>query len=601
MSPILRRFVASLRLGFVLALAAAPARAWQWTTTSGESVTVPADGEARVAVAPDDAAALVEAMLAERIDQAGPAFAIAIMRHGELVYAGARGMADLERGVRADEHTVFDVASVAKSVTGAAIATLAEAGDVDLDASVRDHLPELSPAYDPVQLRHLVHHTGGVEDVQGLLALAGWRPPDAGTFEDALRVLRGVGHLRFEPGAMHVYSNGGYVLLAEVVRRVTGRGFPAWVAEHLFEPVGMGSARLAEGDGALVARRALPYAGRAGALRLARGTTRYGAGGLLVSMVDLVRWADALRSGEGIGAAVAKRVRERGRLADGSELEYAFGLSRSFHDGREAWGHAGSAPGAQSYLVFFPEEELAIAAATNWIEGENPSRFAHELAAVLLGPGGAAPPASSGPRMILISDAQERPDEATGIQVDAERIAAFDGTYDMEDGLTILVGSEEDRLFIGFDSEPNIELFPIDPGSSDVFLLPQPAWEFHFEPESDRLTIHVRESSRTGEPLDIAGERQVFEALTEETARELVGVYESEELGAFYSVVWHEDALWLEHARHGRLPLTLAAEDRFTLPGRALARLDFVRAEAEVTGFRLEAYSWGAASFFAVR
>ncbi len=563
-----------------------------WTTDGGSKVDIP-EGEAG-SLSPDELATLVELLIEEAVEPDGPGMALALMLDGELIFAGARGMADLERSVACDVDTAFDMASVSKSVTAAAIAVLVEDGRVDPDARVHEYLPGLSETYRPVQVKDLIHHTGGVEDVEGSLALAGWGRGDPGTIEDALRVLSGLQHLRFEPGTAHIYSNGGYVLLAEIVRAVTGTSLPEFAREHFFEPLGMKSARFATGGGELVPGRALPYGLEEDAHVSQPLSARYGAGGLLCSVVDLAKWADALRTGHVIGADVRDRMRALGTLDDGTTVDYAFGLSRSREGGRELWSHGGSVPGGQSHLSFYPDEGLVIVAASNTLEEPNVGRMAADVAVYTLGPG-EEPQGGLPSGMIFIPENQETPPESVGVDVDPGTLASYAGTYEMEDGFLLMVGSRDRQLLIGFDDEPTIEVFPLPDGG---FLLPSANYEYHFGPEEDAVTMHVRRSVRTGEPLDVVGRRRRLVPLDEGAAAQLEGTYRSAELGAFYTVEWEDGELWLVHARHGRLLLGPMNADTYSLPGRALARLAFVREEGVVRGFELVAFSWAATSYF---
>lgn len=567
-----------------------------WSTTEGETIAVPEGGGTMLTEG--DLSSVLDSLLTEAVDESGPALAVAVMLGGELYYSGARGLADLEHGVPADEATAFDVASVSKSVTGAALATLVEAGEVELDASVRAYLPELSATYDPVRIRHLVHHTGGVEDAAGVLALAGWRSGDGEEYEDVVRLLGGLQHLRFEPGTQHMYSNGGYVLLAEVVRRVTGQALPDWASENLFRPLSLRTARFASGDGALIPGRAAAYSGARHEERLAARTTRYGDGGLFVSATDLVRWAEALRTGAGLPRGVVQRTRELGRLADGSRVEYAFGLGHSVREGREVWSHSGSSPGARSYLAFYPDHALSVVAVANTSEGVDPGQFAGEIASLLLGPGEASAEAGDKPRMMLISDVQEAPALSAGIRHDPDALLALSGTYELDNGLTITVGADGEQLLIGFGDEPSIPVYPTESGAEEVFVLPQPGWEFRFEPASDRLTLEMGDAVMAGSEASASGRRRVLAPLDAESVAELEGLYRSEELGTTYAVVWRDGSLRLEHPRHGSLALTHFGDDEFTLPGRALAHLQVLREGEIPIAVELTAYSWGARSRF---
>ncbi len=168
-----------------------------------------------------------------------PAVAVAVLHHGKVVYHRAAGYADLERRVRATLDTRFDWASVAKQFTGFAVAQLSEAGALSPDDPAGRFLPELDLSGASVTLEQLLHHTSGLEDSDGLLALAGWEPGDAVSDQDVLGVLLRQRHLRWAPGEREGYGNGGYALLAEIVARVSGKSFPAYADSAIFRRLGM--------------------------------------------------------------------------------------------------------------------------------------------------------------------------------------------------------------------------------------------------------------------------------------------------------------------------------------------------------------------------
>ena len=89
-----------------------------------------------------------------------------------------------------------------------------------------------------------MHHTSGIRDWPGTLALAGWRMDDIISFDDIRTMAFSQRTLNFDPGSEYMYSNTGYNLLAELVRRVTGKSFRAWTDEHLFAPLAMTRSRV---------------------------------------------------------------------------------------------------------------------------------------------------------------------------------------------------------------------------------------------------------------------------------------------------------------------------------------------------------------------
>lgn len=589
-----RRAASLLLLLSPLLAPVAPAQGW--TTSDGSTLPAP-EGAALGAVG--DPGEVADALVEEALPPGGTGLALVVLRDGEPVYAVARGLADLEHGVPCDAHTVFDMASLAKSVTAAAAATLVEKGALALDARVRELLPELSEAYAPVRVEQLVHHTAGVEDEDGTLALAGWPERSQPSFGDAVRLVGGLEHLRFAPGTRHEYTNGGYLLLAAAVERAAGEPLPAWAARCLFAPLGMTSARLVAAADELVPARAVGYALEDGRPVARTPSAHAGAGGFLCSVTDLARWGEALRLGQGrtgagLGERVAERMRSRGRLADGTQLDYAFGLGRSGTGERTCWAHAGTWPGGQSALAFWPEAGLVVAAASNSIEGGNVRALVGRVADLWLGPPAKPEPSLAARGMVFIDQAQERP-AASRAAADPARLAALEGVWEMEDGITLLLAREGERLLVGFSSEPSIELFPLTGGG---FVLSSVGYELALDPD-DRDVLRLRRPAAGPRPAsEVVGRRWRPAPLDAAAAARIAGDYRSDALGASYRVAWRAGELWLEHPCHGVLRMRPAGTDAYTLAG-ALARLTLVRgADGSVAGFELEARSWSARARF---
>jgi CubicO group peptidase (beta-lactamase class C family) len=118
-----------------------------------------------------------------RFSTTTPGAAAIVVREGEVVFRAGYGMADLDHGIPVTPQTVFDVASVSKQFGGFAVASLVEAGELDLDAELSDYLPELPDFGVPLTVRHVVHHISGIRDWPITLAIAGWRFADVISFD----------------------------------------------------------------------------------------------------------------------------------------------------------------------------------------------------------------------------------------------------------------------------------------------------------------------------------------------------------------------------------------------------------------------------------
>lgn len=206
----LRTPVLLAALAVPLACFAAPSAAWD-----------PANAQARRFVQ--------DTMQARRI----PGLQVAVVKDGQLVLSEAYGLANVENGVAATRDTRFPLNSATKSFTGVAMAQLAQAGRVDLQAPVSRYLDDLPPAWGKVQVRQLLAHTSGLPDIldaQGLLG--GGTEEQAWTQVTALPV-------EAAPGERFRYNQTNYVLLARIIARQAGMPYPQYMARHQFDVVGM--------------------------------------------------------------------------------------------------------------------------------------------------------------------------------------------------------------------------------------------------------------------------------------------------------------------------------------------------------------------------
>ena len=138
-----------------------------------------------------DESAAVNKLFKEWDTPSSPGCAVAVMKDGRIVFEHGYGMADLDHNVPITTATVFNVGSIAKQFTGAAILMLAQDGKLSLDDPIRKYLPELPDFGVPITLRQMLAHTSGLRDYEILLHFDGWRldSPDLLTNDDIFYVL----------------------------------------------------------------------------------------------------------------------------------------------------------------------------------------------------------------------------------------------------------------------------------------------------------------------------------------------------------------------------------------------------------------------------
>jgi CubicO group peptidase (beta-lactamase class C family) len=154
-----------------------------------------------------------------------------------VVWTGTRGVADLSSGESLTPETVFDIGSASNQFTATTVLLLAADGKLRLEDPVSAYLGRLAPWADDVTIDHLIHHTSGLRDYVDLLQTLGYRPSDPTTHAQAMRAVAGAGSLLFSPGFMCRYSSSDYLLLAEIVRAVTGSPLPDFLTRRIFDPL----------------------------------------------------------------------------------------------------------------------------------------------------------------------------------------------------------------------------------------------------------------------------------------------------------------------------------------------------------------------------
>ena len=320
-----------------------------------------------------------------------PGCAVALSQNGKLVVNKAYGLADLEREVPITGNSIFDVGSVRKQFVAAAILLLAEEGKLSLTDDIRKHIPQLPDYGHKVTINHLLTHTSGIRDWQPLLNLAGGDP-------DAMTMILRQREINFIPGDEWGYSNSNYVLLPEIVNRVSGMPFSEFARKRIFEPLGMKSTSHPEDPLFLIKNRALAYKKEKDQWKMDMylGNDRGGAGGLFTTAVDLVTWNEAIANNR-LGAFVSEKLREPTTLNNGRKLTYARGLQlEPFRGGGQMIWHSGGAAGYSAMAGHLPQQGLSIAMTCN-LDGGARSVLAGRLLDLYLPPGSISetPPANA--------------------------------------------------------------------------------------------------------------------------------------------------------------------------------------------------------------
>ena len=254
-----------------------------------------------------------------------PSASIAVVRDGRIVYAHAYGrQSDAIPVARAD--APYQIASISKQFTAAAILLLEDEGKLHLDDPVSRYVPGITDG-DRITIRQLLSHTSGLQDYwpqdYSFAAMATPVTPQ--------QIVARWAHqpLDFQPGTQWQYSNTGYVVAGLIVERVAGMPLLQFLQSHVFQPLGMHAIDqdLAQGAGFPT-----PYQRFAlGPVRPERPAARgwlFAAGELAMTASDLARWDIARMNRELLPADDWAEQERAVRLTDGASTNYGWG-SRS--------------------------------------------------------------------------------------------------------------------------------------------------------------------------------------------------------------------------------------------------------------------------------
>ncbi|MDT7602362.1 MAG: hypothetical protein QOF61_359 [Acidobacteriota bacterium] len=297
-----------------------------------------------------------------------PGCALAVVKDGRIIYERGYGMANLELSVPITPASVFNVGSISKQFTAMSVVMLAQQGKLSLDDDVRKYVPEVPDFGTPITLRHLIHHTSGLRDFFEMLQMKGWRADDVETEKDVLDMVSRQRTLNHRPGDEYLYTNTGYVLLAVVVKCVTGHSLSEFAEANIFKPLGMTNTHFYEDHTAIIKGLADGYLpnGDGSFLKGMPADDFIGSGGIYTTVEDLARWDQNFYDGKVGGSTVIEQMLTPGVLNDGTKIGYAFGLNvNPPYKGLETVFHNGSRGGYRGILQRFPEQHFSVALLCN--------------------------------------------------------------------------------------------------------------------------------------------------------------------------------------------------------------------------------------------
>jgi CubicO group peptidase (beta-lactamase class C family) len=502
-----------------------------------------------------------------------PGCALAVIKDGRIIYKRGYGAANLDHGVPISPATVFYIASTSKQFTAASILLLARQGKISLDDDIRKHLPEMAQYDARVTIRHLIHHTSGIRDYLELMSIADAPTENIYTEQEMIDLIARQKRLNFKPGDQHLYSNSGYFLLSQIVKRASGKSLREFAEENIFKPLGMRNTHFHDDRAMVVKNRATGYVPRGGGFSVVlTNFDKVGDGGLLTTVEDLALWDQNFYENKiGGGPDFLSQLQTPATLNGGEKLTYAAGLAVSEYRGLKVVGHGGSFNGFRAEMIRFLEQKFSVICLCN-LGNINPTSLAFQTADIYLADH-------------LKKEVVAGPTAPTqnAVKLSEQELAEKTGQYYNHQNKSVrrlyVAGG---KLFYLRSLGDISELMPI---SKDRFIM-----------LGTPKRVEVTFKSAAGRPLEmqVAPEGQKPAILTAFQAVSLSGAelagyagdYYSEELQSTYKLVVKDEGLYIKRKGGSEIRMTPIIKDEFRVPGLIIT---FAHdSERRITGFTLD-------------
>ncbi|MBQ6430358.1 MAG: beta-lactamase family protein [Oscillospiraceae bacterium] len=308
---------------------------------------------------------------------------------GKIVSKGALGFRDPEGKLPITEDTIFQLASVSKTFTAAAVMLTVREGGLRLDDEITTYFPELT-AYAGVTVRHLLNHTSGIpdyfDDADWFINIWKEEKRVPGNDEILRFLLETKAKPYFAPGEGLHYSNTGYNLLALLVERRSGMPYEDFLQQKIFAPAGMTATRCCH-----IRRDGVPFENYAQATVFEDGkwvadvdsdedgdvVAFDGLNGddyVFTNLFDMLRWDRALREGKVLTAEEQKLAYTPGKLNSGEDAVYdaddglGYGLGWAVGSDEELGrvvSHSGGMPGVATWFERFLDADRVLVILSN--------------------------------------------------------------------------------------------------------------------------------------------------------------------------------------------------------------------------------------------
>ncbi len=302
-----------------------------------------------------------------------PGIAFGMIVNDTIVYADAHGVKSRDTKEPLTTSSLFHMASVSKPFVATAIVQLMDQGKIDLDEKLTHYLPYFTMAderYKKITIKHMLTHTSGIPNIDDYE----WDKPeyDDGAVERYVRSQKAF-NLDFTPGEKYSYSNPAFDILCDVIAKVSGMTFEAYMQQYIFEPIGMKNSTFFKPDvpkGLATEPHVLGDSLQIVVSEIYPYNRRHAGSSTLHSNVDdMLLWAKVYLNKGSIDGKQIFSKESYGLLTSVQSPEGQRKVCLSWFLGKmnnsEIYNHSGGDTGYATFFGFMPEHKSAVVIMTN--------------------------------------------------------------------------------------------------------------------------------------------------------------------------------------------------------------------------------------------
>jgi CubicO group peptidase (beta-lactamase class C family) len=308
---------------------------------------------------------------------------ILVYQNGETLIKNTYGYGSLELSVPVPDGGIFEIGSVTKQFTAAAILKLVDANKLSLDDDFTQYL-DFDTKGRKVTIDNLLNHTSGIPSYTAFEEFGELMTQDHP--RDSLVRLVESKPFMFEPGEVLIYNNSAYFFLGLIIEKVTGQKYEEYLKDTFFEPLGMDNTSYCS-TSEVTKNKVYGYGYTPEGLKqkgYLNHTWPYAAGSLCSTTEDLLTWMTALHQGNVLSETLYQSLITPDQLKDGSNVLYAKALVNYSDFGNHRIGHGGGINGFLTDTRYYPQEDLYMICLINTTGPKGASFFADEITWKLL-------------------------------------------------------------------------------------------------------------------------------------------------------------------------------------------------------------------------